>query len=86
MPTVEMYCTAACRYCSRARRLLDRKGVSYIELRIDLEPHLREDMEARSGRTTVPQIFIDDVCVGGFDELSLMDMEGELDKLLRQES
>lgn len=82
MPNVVMYSTGSCPYCTRARRLLDAKGVSYTEYRVDLEPHYRGEMEAKSGRFTVPQIFIDEHHVGGFDDLSELDMDGELDTLL----
>jgi glutaredoxin 3 len=61
---------------------LDSKGVTYEELRVDLIPCLRDEMEERSGSITVPQIFIDNFHVGGFDDLSLLDLEGELDRLL----
>jgi glutaredoxin 3 len=61
---------------------LDSKGVTYEELRVDLTPHLRDEMEKRSGSTTVPQIFIDNRYAGGFDDLSLLDLDGELDRLL----
>lgn len=83
MPKVVMYSTGSCPYCTRARRLLDAKGVQYTEFRVDLEPHYRPEMEARSKRFTVPQIFIDDLHVGGFDDLSALDVDGELDTLLR---
>lgn len=82
MPKVIMYSTGSCPYCTRARRLLDAKGVQYTELRVDLEPHYRPEMEARSKRFTVPQVFIDELHVGGFDDLSELDMDGELDALL----
>lgn len=84
--TVEVYCTASCPYCDRALRLLNSKKVSCIELRIDLEQNLHDDMVARSGRTTVPQIFINDRHIGGFDDLSLLEIDGELDELLNIES
>jgi glutaredoxin 3 len=83
MPTVEIYCTASCPYRIRARRLLDAKGVSYRELRVDRSPGLWDEMRARSGRTTVPQIFIGKHHVGGFNDLSLR--VGELDQLLAAE-
>ena len=86
MPRVLIYSTAMCPYCVRARRLLDAKGVEYTEIRIDQQPQYRAEMESRSGRTSVPQIFIGDTHVGGFDDLSLMDLEGELDPLLETES
>lgn len=82
MPRVVVYSTGACPYCVRARRLLDAKGVEYSDIRIDKEPQYRHEMEARSRRTSVPQIFIDDYHVGGFDDLSELDMDGKLDELL----
>ena len=83
---VEVYSTAFCPYCIRAKQLLDRKGVSYTEYRIDKQTDLRAEMEQRSQRTSVPQIFIDDHHVGGFDDMAELNMEGKLDKLLKLES
>jgi len=77
-----MYSTGACPYCVRARRLLDAKGVEYTDIRVDKEPQYRHEMETRSKRTSVPQIFIDDYHVGGFDDLSELNMDGKLDELL----
>ena len=82
MPNVVMYCTGSCPYCVRARNLLDKKGVEYTEIRIDNEPDRRPEMEQKSGRTSVPQIFIDDFHVGGFDDMAEMDIDGELDERL----
>jgi glutaredoxin 3 len=82
MPEVTIYSTAMCPYCMRAKKLLDNKGVQYHEIRVDNNPELWREMEQRSGRTTVPQIFIDDFHVGGFDDLSEMEMDDELDKRL----
>ncbi|MCW8829233.1 MAG: glutaredoxin 3 [Gammaproteobacteria bacterium] len=83
MPNVVMYTTASCPFCVRARSLLDKKGVEYTDIRIDNQPDLRPEMEEKAdGRTSVPQIFIDDYHVGGFDELSELDIDGELDKRL----
>ena len=82
MPNVVMYTTAHCPYCVRARRLLDAKGVSYQEIRIDRDTQQRTEMEARSGRSSVPQVFIDDFHVGGFDDMSELDLDGKLDQLL----
>ena len=80
---VEMYSTALCPYCARARMLFDKKGVKYTEYRIDNEAGLREEMINRSKRTSVPQIFIDDKHVGGFDDLAELDVDNELDGLLQ---
>jgi len=77
-----MYSTAICPYCVRAKRLLQRKGVDYVELRIDGSRELMREMLERSRRRTVPQIFIDDFHVGGYDDLAELDMEGRLDGLL----
>lgn len=82
MPDVTMYSTGFCPYCVRARMLLDRKGVNYTDIRVDLEPHLREEMTRRSGRTSVPQIFIDDLHVGGCDDIFALEHQNKLDPLL----
>lgn len=83
MTNVVMYTTAWCPYCVRARRLLDAKGIQYTDIRVDAEPERRAEMEARAnGRTSVPQIFIDDLHVGGFDDMAELDVEGRLDPLL----
>jgi len=83
MPTVTIYTTAYCPYCIRARNLLDKKGVEYTDIRIDEKPDLRPEMESKAnGRTSVPQIFIDDFHVGGFDDMAELDIDGELDKRL----
>jgi len=78
-----MYCTAVCPYCVRAEQLLQRKGVSNIQkIRVDLEPERRQEMMERTGRRTVPQIFIGETHVGGFDDLAALDHAGGLDPLL----
>lgn len=78
-----MYCTASCPYCQAAERLLARKGVAEIErVRVDLEPARRAEMMQRSGRRTVPQIWIGGRHVGGSDELHDLEHSGELDQLL----
>ncbi|HEY5720446.1 MAG TPA: glutaredoxin 3 [Gammaproteobacteria bacterium] len=82
MAAVEMYSTAACPYCQRARRLLERKGVSYSEIRVDLEPQRRAEMEQRSGQTSVPQVLIDGQPIGGFEDMAELDIDGDLDRLL----
>ncbi len=83
-PHVLMYATAVCPYCVRAEGLLRRKGVSEIEkVRIDLDPARRDEMMTRTGRRTVPQIYIGDFHVGGCDDLFALDHEGRLDPLLR---
>ncbi len=83
MARVRMYVTAVCPYCINAERLLRSKGVIEIEkIRIDLDPARRDEMMAITGRRTVPQIFIGDTHVGGFDDLSALDRAGGLDPLL----
>lgn len=82
-PDILIYSTGWCPYCDRARALLDRKGAAFRELKVDEDPAQREAMLARSGgRRTVPQIFIGERHVGGFDELYALDKAGELDRLL----
>ncbi|MGI9246243.1 MAG: glutaredoxin 3 [Steroidobacteraceae bacterium] len=82
-PEVTMYSTGICPYCDRARSLLERKGVSISEIKVDQDPAQRDTMLKRSGgRRTVPQIFIGDRHVGGFDDLYALDKAGELDQLL----
>ena len=78
-----MYCTAACPYCQEAERLLVYKGAGTIEkIRVDLEPARREEMMHRSGRSSVPQIWVGELHVGGCDELQDLEREGRLDQLL----
>ena len=79
---VVVYTSGWCGYCTGAKKLLDKKGVHYTEIRVDKEAGMREEMEQRSQRDTVPQIFIGDVHVGGFDDLMDLDMDGELDAML----
>lgn len=82
---VRMYCTAVCPYCLMAERLLRSKGITDIEkTRVDLEPERRVEMMERTGRRTVPQIYIGEEHVGGYDELSALDRAGRLDLLLQQ--
>ena len=84
MPNVVMYSTAICPYCIRAEQLLHKKGVTAIEkIWVDLEPERRVEMMHRTGRRTVPQIFIGDYHVGGFDDLAALDRAGRLDPLLQ---
>lgn len=79
-----MYSTAVCPYCIMAERLLKAKGVETIEkIRVDLDPQQRAEMMQKTGRRTVPQIYIGDTHVGGFDDLSALDREGKLDPLLQ---
>jgi len=78
-----MYSTAVCPFCVRAELLLKAKGITEIEkIRVDLDPHQREEMMQKTGRRTVPQIYIGDAHVGGFDELAALEHAGKLDSLL----
>jgi len=79
---VVMYATAWCPYCARARELLERKKVDLEIIDVDRDPALRQQMMTRSGRHTVPQIFIDEMHVGGCDDLHALDAKGGLDPLL----
>ena len=81
---VTMYCTAVCPYCVMAERLLLSKGVTEIEkIRVDLDPQQRELMMQQTGRRTVPQIYIGNTHVGGFDDLSALDHQGGVTALLQ---
>jgi glutaredoxin 3 len=83
MPKVIMYSTAICPYCINAERLLVSKGVTEIEkIRVDLQPEQRIEMMQKTGRRTVPQIYIEGRHIGGFEELRALDLEGELEPLL----
>jgi glutaredoxin 3 len=82
MPKVLMYCTATCPYCIAAEQLLAGKGVAIDKVRVDLEPQRRAEMARKSGRRTVPQIWIGEQHVGGCDELHALDRAGKLDPLL----
>jgi len=82
MPRVQMYTTMICPYCVRAKALLTRKGVDFEEVRIEGDRGLIREMIERSGRRTVPQIFIEDFHVGGYDDLAELDAFGKLDELL----
>ncbi|MDI9819127.1 MULTISPECIES: glutaredoxin 3 [unclassified Legionella] len=83
MAEVIIYSTAYCPYCMRARDLLDKKGVTYTDIRIDAQPDKRDEMISKSGRHTVPQIFINGQHIGGCDDMYALDKQGHLDKLLR---
>jgi len=83
MKNVTIYTTLVCPYCVRAKKLLEKKGVEYKELRVDLDPALiQEAIEKSGGLRTVPQIFIGDYHVGGCDELYALNAKNELDDLL----
>ena len=83
MPPVTMYSTQVCPYCMMAEKLLQKKGVDKIEkILIDRDPAQREIMMTKTGRRTVPQIYIGDTHVGGYDDLAALDRAGQLDSLL----
>ncbi|THT99397.1 glutaredoxin 3 [Lampropedia puyangensis] len=87
MQTVTMYTTAVCPYCIRAKQLLKARGVEAVdEIRIDQNPDERDAMMAKTGRRTVPQIYIGQTHVGGFDDLAALDAQGGLMPLLGQTS
>lgn len=82
MPDIVMYTTAMCPYCVRAKMLLQRKGMNWQEKRIDIDHDLMGEMLQRSNRRTVPQIFIGDRHVGGYDDMAELDAMGQLDPIL----
>lgn len=82
LPEVVIYSSTFCPYCIRARRLLKSKGVPYREVKVDFNPARWEEMERLTHRRTVPQIFIGDLHVGGYDDLAALDRQGTLDGLL----
>lgn len=81
-----MYSTRFCPYCIRARGLLESKQVSFTDIAVDGQPDRRQEMEVRSGRYTVPQIWIGEHHVGGYDDLALLERQGRLDELLAMAS
>ena len=83
MPKITMYLTGVCPYCHMAERLLQSRGVKSIDkIRVDLDPVQREEMMKKTGRRTVPQIYIGERHVGGFDDLAALDKSGQLEPLL----
>lgn len=82
MANIDIYTKATCPYCRRAKALLNEKGAAFHEIAIDNDAQKREEMIERSGRTTVPQIFIDGRHIGGCDDLYALDAQGGLDPLL----
>ncbi len=82
MKKVVIYSTRICPYCVRAKNYFDKKNITYTEIMIDKDPSLITEMVEKSGRQSVPQIFIDDYHVGGFDDLIEHDMDGKLEDLL----
>ncbi|MDR3503761.1 MAG: glutaredoxin 3 [Legionella sp.] len=83
MAEVIIYTTGYCPYCVRAKDLLNKKNAVFTEIRVDLQPELREEMMQKSNRHTVPQIFINGHHVGGCDDLHALEAQGKLDQLLR---
>ena len=84
MSNIRMYSTAVCPFCQRAEMLLKARGVTEIEkIRVDLVPARRSEMMQKTGRRTVPQIYIGEIHVGGFDDLAALDRAGKLEPLLR---
>lgn len=83
MSEVVIYCTATCPYCTMAKRLFDSKGVQYQSIDVGSNAQMWADLEAKTGRNTVPQIFIGNQHIGGFDDLSAADKRGEIDPLLQ---
>jgi glutaredoxin 3 len=81
-PPITLYVTGWCPYCQRAKALLDSKQLVFNEIDVDEDPKLRQEMTARSGRRTVPQIFIGERHVGGCDDLYALESRGELDQLV----
>lgn len=82
MPEILIYTTNLCPYCVMAKRLLDKKGASYKEINVDAQTGLREEMMRKTKRRTVPQIYIGDLHVGGFDDLYALEHQKKLDTLL----
>lgn len=84
MAKIVVYSKDSCPYCVRAKQLLAAKGLTFEEIHVDQDPRKLEEMLARSeGRRTVPQIFIDDKGIGGFDALWALDQNGELDQMVK---
>jgi len=78
MARVEVYTASGCNYCLRAKRLLEARGISYAEIDVELDADVRADVVRRSGRRSVPQIFIDGRAIGGYEELAALDATGGL--------
>ena len=81
-PRIVIYGSEYCTYCTAARMLLKKKGLDFEDVLVSMDTAARQEMESRSGRTAVPQIFIDDESIGGFDELYELAQSGQLDHLL----
>lgn len=85
MPAVTVYSGSFCGSCIQAKALLDRRGIPYTEVSVEDHPGLREQLLARSGRRTLPQIYVGERCVGGADELRALDASGELTTMIQTE-
>lgn len=83
MPEIIIYTGRFCPYCTMAKKLFDRKGANYTEIDVDSKPGLRQELMEKTKRRTVPQIFIGERHIGGFDDLHALDMQQQLDPLLR---
>lgn len=83
MPEIVIYTGRLCPYCTMAKKLFDRKGASYTEIDVDSKPGLRQELMEKTRRRTVPQIYIGDRHIGGFDDLHALDMQKQLDPLLQ---
>ena len=83
MKKIVIYTTPWCPYCAAAKNLLKAKGVDFEEIRIDSDPEKRAELRARSQCTSVPQMFVADTLLGGFDDIAALDRRGELEPLLR---
>jgi len=86
MAKVKIYMTRTCGYCRMALNLLEKRGAEAEKIFVDMQPDLRKKMVQISGRTSVPQIFIGDQHVGGYDDLVDLDMDGDLEKMLKQDT
>jgi len=84
--SIEIYSSDYCPFCVRAKSLLQSKSLTYTEHKVDGKPQLRATMQQKSGRTSVPQIWVGEVHVGGCDDLFLLERSGKLDKLLAAEA
>lgn len=84
MQKIILYTTQTCPYCTYAKKLLDKKELHYTEIRVDLNPVMRDEMINLTGRRTVPQIIIDGEPIGGFDDLHALDVSGKLDEMIEK--
>lgn len=85
MPAVTVYTGSFCGYCLQVTSLLERRGIAYAEVNVEDEPGLREKLLARSGRRTLPQVFVGERYIGGADEIRALDASGELNQLMQKE-